>query len=874
MTRISPSLRRLATLVAAVAVLTGGLVTLAGTARAATTPPWHWTEVTGTATLTWASSKTVSLACPSGYAPVSGGFTSTEGGLRLKGEHADLSTNQFVFTFGNSTVSTQTASINAWCVLASELGTITTVTTTSAPVSAGGRIGASATCSDDPWTPGYDNIALGGDAEWKSTGSRTLEFVGTARLGGASSPGPGSWQAIGTSATAGDQLVVTVRCIPGISVRVRSSQIGVVAGSHSVNATCSAGERVLNGGVQPVTPQSGGTWQDHGYTWASGSSRTSWTATVKSPGSDSLEVAAVCMPTNVPVLFWGSRPGNPSADASGQMTYSASDPLGQPLTMTCTVDAAAVPCTTTSLSYGPIGEGSHHVTVDAANADGEHKAIEYYWITDLTPPTVTSTSPSAGAAVGTTFDAVFSERVTGVDTSSFQVFDDAGQSVAGTATTGYASTTNCIGACVSTARFTPTSALSGHEHYSARLTSLIHDEAGNPITTTTWDVTTVDTTPTCTDVTDGTPINTTNSVMLTCLDGDGDPLTYEVVDGPDHGQLTTPGSSGAASFTPDAGFAGTDSFTFRASDGFGGTSQTATATIEVGPNHTPACQDVAQPVPFESAQIVSTNCTDADAGQPLTSVVDSPPAHGGLNALSSDGTFTYTPYAGYTGQDTFTYHATDGYGGSSAVKTVTLYVATDAPPTCTAATVKVKHATAVAIPLSCADPDSGQTLTLSISTAPAHGSLKNLSSTQVTYRPNASFGGTDTFTYTASDGHGGTATPAKVTLKVARGATALSLVAGDLTIHVGDKDRLTARLRDVVTGRYLNSQKVLLQSRASKTSSWQTVTSTTTMRVGTKAGTAVFTVKPARSRYYRVVYRGNAALLASKSTAVHVTVKR
>jgi VCBS repeat-containing protein len=279
-------------------------------------------------------------------------------------------------------------------------------------------------------------------------------------------------------------------------------------------------------------------------------------------------------------------------------------------------------------------------------------------------------------------------------------------------------------------------------------------------------------------------------------------------------------------------------------------------------------------VPFESAQVVSTNCTDADAGQSLTSVVDSAPTHGGLNALSSDGTFTYTPYAGYTGQDSFTYHATDGYGGSSSVKTVTLYVATDAPPTCAAKTVAVKHATAVAVPLSCTDPDTSQTLTLAIGTPPAHGSLANLSSTQVTYRPNASFGGTDTFTYTASDGHGGTATPAKVTLKVAPGATALSLAARKLTIQVGDKDRLTARLRDVVTGRYVNSQKVLLQSRASKTGSWRTVTSTTTKRVGTKAGTAVFTVKPARSRYYRVVYRGTAALLASRSTAVHVTVKR
>jgi hypothetical protein len=277
-------------------------------------------------------------------------------------------------------------------------------------------------------------------------------------------------------------------------------------------------------------------------------------------------------------------------------------------------------------------------------------------------------------------------------------------------------------------------------------------------------------------------------------------------------------------------------------------------------------------VPYESAQIVTTDCADADAGQTLTSVVDSAPAHGGLNALSGDGTFTYTPYTGYTGQDSFTYHATDGYGGSSTVKTVTLYVATDAPPACDTATVNVKHATAVTVPLSCTDPDSGQTLTLSIATPPAHGSLTNMTQTQVTYTPKASFGGTDTFTYTANDGHGATSAPAPASLTVAPGATALSLSARTLALQVGDSDRLTTRLRDAVTGRYLNGQKVLLQTRTSTSSAWSTVTSATTQTVGTKTGCAVFTVKPTRSRYYRVVYRGAPAYLASASTALRVRV--
>ena len=75
MDRISTLIRRSATLLTVLAMAMAGLATLAGSAQAGTAPPWHWSEVTGTASLTWYSSKTVSLQCPSGYVPISGGFT-------------------------------------------------------------------------------------------------------------------------------------------------------------------------------------------------------------------------------------------------------------------------------------------------------------------------------------------------------------------------------------------------------------------------------------------------------------------------------------------------------------------------------------------------------------------------------------------------------------------------------------------------------------------------------------------------------------------------------------------------------------------------------------------------------------------------------
>ena len=45
-------------------------------------------------------------------------------------------------------------------------------------------------------------------------------------------------------------------------------------------------------------------------------------------------------------------------------------------------------------------------------------------------------------------------------------------------------------------------------------------------------------------------------------------------------------------------------------------------------------------------------------------------ANGGSATLQSDGSFTYLPAAGFTGNDTFTYHASDGTATSAGTVTV------------------------------------------------------------------------------------------------------------------------------------------------------------------------------------------------------------
>ena len=91
---------------------------------------------------------------------------------------------------------------------------------------------------------------------------------------------------------------------------------------------------------------------------------------------------------------------------------------------------------------------------------------------------------------------------------------------------------------------------------------------------------------------------------------DGNPLTAQLVSGPNNGQLTL-NSDGSFSYTPNAGFWGMDSFTYCATDGTY-TSTPATVTITV--NSTPVANDHAFATLASQSLYtsVSGDCWDAD----------------------------------------------------------------------------------------------------------------------------------------------------------------------------------------------------------------------------------------------------------------------
>ncbi len=160
-------------------------------------------------------------------------------------------------------------------------------------------------------------------------------------------------------------------------------------------------------------------------------------------------------------------------------------------------------------------------------------------------------------------------------------------------------------------------------------------------------------------------------------DPDGDSLTIISVSTPTNGSVTDNGD-GTVTYTPNTGYTGTDTFTYTVDDGNGGT-DSATVTINVGDGNRPpeAVDDTATSTGGTVVIDVLGNDTDPDA-DPLT-ITELGDSAGGDAVLNEDGTVSYTPDDGFTGEDTFTYTVSDGNGGTDTA-TVTVTVDTPPPP--------------------------------------------------------------------------------------------------------------------------------------------------------------------------------------------------
>jgi RHS repeat-associated protein len=264
--------------------------------------------------------------------------------------------------------------------------------------------------------------------------------------------------------------------------------------------------------------------------------------------------------------------------------------------------------------------------------------------------------------------------------------------------------------------------------------------------------------------------------------GSMDPVSLSIATPPAQGAAVV--QAGQILYSANSGASGADSFTYRACD-TGGACGTATVTATITTNHSPT----AKPDSFQiaagktltvAAPGVLANDSDPDAGDKIQARLGTGVSAGNL-LLNSDGSFTYTPAAGFAGTDSFTYFDVDQSGLPSPPVTVTINVIPAGP-----LALDDTYQTTAGSPLTVGpagvlanDSDSHSTgpLTASLNRDAFHGSVALNPDGSFVYTPDPTFTGADSFLYVAIDLQGLVSAPAHVTINVAAAAKTLPTVA-------------------------------------------------------------------------------------------------
>jgi hypothetical protein len=236
--------------------------------------------------------------------------------------------------------------------------------------------------------------------------------------------------------------------------------------------------------------------------------------------------------------------------------------------------------------------------------------------------------------------------------------------------------------------------------------------------------------------------NAGTGITLTGTDSNGATLIYAAV-APSHGTLSCLNCA-TPTYTPTNNYFGGDSFTFTVYDGVS-YSSAATVTITVNP-----------PPPTPTFTTLSVNYQTATpfvltaTGQGTISYAlgSTPPSHGTLSGTPPN--LTYTPTGTYSGADVFTYTVTNLGGNNTGTVNVTVQPA-PAIPVAQNSTASVAFNTATQI-TAVAGGGNGNPLTYTRTGGPSHGTLSAFTGAVATYTPTTGYVGTDSFTFTASDG--------------------------------------------------------------------------------------------------------------------------
>jgi len=253
-------------------------------------------------------------------------------------------------------------------------------------------------------------------------------------------------------------------------------------------------------------------------------------------------------------------------------------------------------------------------------------------------------------------------------------------------------------------------------------------------------------------------IAVTIAVLANDSDPDGDPLEIvEFAQTSSVGGTVDEGDDGALVYSPAADFTGTDSFSYTISDGQGGTAS-ATVTVTVVDGNVPpiALPDFTETV-GSSAVVVDVTDNDFDLDGDVIQVTDvsETTSADGTVEIGDDNQVTYTPAEDFVGPDSFTYTITDEQGATGTATVSVIVGPGNEPPIASDDTALTTEGMAVEIAVldNDSDPDNGpEQLFISEFPDEAENGTIAQEGLNLVYTPEEGFVGTDTFSYTVSDG--------------------------------------------------------------------------------------------------------------------------
>ena len=254
----------------------------------------------------------------------------------------------------------------------------------------------------------------------------------------------------------------------------------------------------------------------------------------------------------------------------------------------------------------------------------------------------------------------------------------------------------------------------------------------------------------------------TTSVLDNDTDPEGDAITSDLVTTTLNGILIL-NANGTFSYTHDGSATSTDTFYYRATDGYV-PGNTVSVTIYINNPPVAVTETIAvmeggtATTTTNGSTSVLSNDTDTDAGDPLTAVLVTNPTEGTLT-LNPNGTFSYVHGGGNLASDSFTYSANDGKINGAPVTVSITVTGTNDPPVANDdniivplnGTITTLDNDQTSLTANDIDPD-GDVLTASLVNTPTFGTITLNPGGTFSYTQNGTLNGGDSFIYSVSDG--------------------------------------------------------------------------------------------------------------------------